>query len=110
MQSPSQGKVVEYTTCPNYLAHKVWGIQQCTPRLIQASEAGLHKPKCTFNHSPGTYVRLVVALLSWGLGVPEWGHHVRSQGISRVTCKGKDRRILVMHVPLVMSASWGGHT
>ena len=53
---------------------------------------------------------LVVALLSWGLGVPEWGHQMWSQGISRVTWKGKDRRILVMHVPLVMSASWGGGT
>ena len=74
MQSPSEGKVMEYATCPNYLTHKVRGIQQGTPRLIQASEAGLQKPKGPFNHSPGSYVRLVVALLSWGLGVPEWGH------------------------------------
>ena len=49
----------------------------------------------------------VISFLSWCLRVTKWGHHVRSQGICRVTWKGKDRRMLVVHVPLVMCASWG---
>ena len=108
MQALSHCEVVQHTTCSADLAHKVWGIQQGTPRLIQASETGLQEAKGAFHHCTGACVRFIVFSLSWSLGIPEWSHEMGSQCICRVTWKGKDRRMLVMHVPLVMSASWGG--
>ena len=38
LQALSHGEVVQHATCTDDLAHEVWGIQQGTPRLIQASE------------------------------------------------------------------------
>ena len=76
LQALSHGVVVQNATCPDDLAHKVWGIQQGTPRLIQASETGLQEAKGAFHHSMGTCVCFIVSSLSWGLGVPEWGHEM----------------------------------
>ena len=107
LQALSHGVVVQHATCTDDLAHKVWGIQQGPPGLIQASETGLQEAKCAFHHCTGTYVCSIVVSLSSGLGIPEWSHEMGPKCICRVTWKGKDRRMLIVHVPLVMSATWG---
>ena len=49
LHAPSHGEVVKHATCPDDLAHKVWGIQQGTPRLIQAPDGYVRVLHCIFS-------------------------------------------------------------
>ena len=77
LQAPSHGEVVQHATCTDGLAHEVWGIQQGTPRLIQASERDFRRPKV--RSTPPRVLMCAALYLSspgvWGFQnrVMKWG-------------------------------------